>query len=802
MKTPGAFKVNSWYVRADKRNAERHGRDRVQGTVGTGFPVDGMLPVVIGAMMLPIAERGLVVRPEAAAGNVCSDRRARVPAVTLAIVMAALQSAAGAEWMLEEVTVSAQRRSEPLLGVPMAVTVVGADTLGSIGADTLHGVQESVPGFSVEKVQGYSNIAIRGVGGGGRNIGFEARTGVYIDDVYMGQPQALGLPLLDIERVEILRGPQGYLFGRNTVSGAVSIVTRPPGDTLQASLRANAGSHNLREIRGRVSAPLGEAVAWALSAGQATRDGFGINLSGGELDDLSRKAARGRLRYSPGDRTAVDLHADYAEIRRDTVVTGEPVTDFFDTPHSELPRPPRVTDINTPSYEDVRLRGGNVTVNHLFPGGYLMTAVTGVRNTEQERQNDSDYSRNDILWVNYAERYRQRSQELRLASPAERRLRYLAGFVLLEEDARAGRRAVLGEDMDAVVPLPGGVRAPVGAALGLTPGAVTTIDSRIRTRSAALFGGLDYALTEKLTASLGLRYTDESKTLRHDLDGSGSGGFGIAVLPDVRDRRADRALTPSLGLAYTVAPGINLYASYRSAFKSGGWNLDFLTAAQTTAGIVFEDESVHAYEVGVKAGLRRLSFETALFLADYADHQVFQSIRRPDGQSVFVLANAARARTRGVEAALGVRLGERLTLAGSLALVDARYRSFPGGGGPGIDLDGNRLQAAPRGNAAVSAEYALPAGGGGIVLFGEYTYRGHSYMQPENSLLDRLNSRRLLNARLTWRPTSEGPWDVSLWVRNLLDEEYFDRRGRDFLGNQYVHYGDPRTYGIEIELRL
>ncbi|MCC5862362.1 MAG: TonB-dependent receptor [Gammaproteobacteria bacterium] len=731
-----------------------------------------------------------------------SRRHALSSAILLALAspaglpVAMAQPAAGG--MLEEIVVSAQRRQQVLIDVPISMSVIGEDALDKTRARTLEGMQQLVPNFSFEKVQGYNNIAIRGVGGGGRNIGFETRAGVYIDGVYIGQPQALGVPLFDVQRVEVLRGPQGHLFGRNTVSGAVNIVTRPPGDEFAGYVMAGAGNGGLYELQASASGPLGERVGGKLGASWESRDGFTRNLfDGSDLDGIDRASLRGQLSFMPTDALTIDLHADYANIEQDLIVTGEPLTDFFDTPADGIPRSPRVVNNNTPSFEDVTLWGASLTVDYQFDNGLALTSISAWRDTDQERQNDSDYSPADILWVNYQERFRQFSEELRLASPDDGAVRWLAGIYYLDETAKSNRRAVIGQDMDTVVPVPGGARFPVGPAFGLVAGSVNPAIGQIDTRSWALFASLDYDLTERLTLNVGLRYTDEKKDLYYDLDGSLSGGFRIAVVRDFTDERKDSAFTPSLGLQYALTDAVNLYAKYSTGFKSGGWNLDFLNVGQAAAGFAFEDETVKAWELGIKSDLGIVSFEAAVFTADYKDHQVFQSVQLPSGTSVFALTNAARARARGVELSVLARPADRLTLAANLGLVDAKYRAFPDGGGPGVDLDGNRLQSAPRTTGSLSVDYSLDFAPGELALYGEFSYRASSFQQPQNQPLDRLESRNQVNARATWYP-ADGNWSVSLWGNNLFDRDAFIRRGRDFLGNQWAKYNDPRTYGVEL----
>lgn len=697
----------------------------------------------------------------------------------------------------DTITVTARRREESLLEVPISMSVVDEAALFKTRARTMEGMQQLVPNFSFEKVQGYNNIAIRGVGGGGRNIGFETRAGVYIDGVYIGQPQALGVPLFNIQQVEVLRGPQGHLFGRNTVSGAVNITTRAPGEVFEGYTMAGVGNGGLYEVQASASGPLGDRVGGTFGAAWESRDGFTRNLfDDSKLDGIDRGSLRGQLRFRPSDALTIDWHADYADIQQDLIVTGEAQTDFFDTPADGLPRRPRVVNNNTPSFEDVTLWGTSLTLDYQFDNGLGLTSISAWRDTEQERQNDSDYSPADILWVNYQERYRQFSEEVRLSSDDQGRLRWLTGLYYLDEKARSNRRAVIGQDMDTIVPLPNGARFPVGAAFGLVAGSVNPAIGNVDTRSWALFGSVDYDLTDRLTLNMGLRYTDEKKDLYYDLDGALSGGFRIAVVRDFTDKRQDSALTPSIGLQYALDNGANLYASYSTGFKSGGWNLDFLNVGQAAAGFSFEDETVESWEIGIKGEYGIFIYEAAAFTANYKDHQVFQSVRLPTGQSVFALTNAARARARGMEFSLQARPTEALALSANLGLVDARYRKFPDGGGPGVDLDGNRLQSAPRTSGSVAADYALSFAQGRLALYGEFSFRAASFQQPQNSPLDRLDSRDQVNARMTWYPNA-GQWNVSVWGNNLLNEDAFIRRGRDFLGNQWAKYNDPRTFGVE-----
>lgn len=696
--------------------------------------------------------------------------------------------------VLKAVVVTAQKRTQSLQEVPISMTVLGDDQIEKSHIRSLYDIQQLAPNFEAVQSPGWSGIAVRGVGGGGRNVGWDTRVGVYLDGVYIGQAQALDQSLNDIEQIEVLRGPQGHLFGRNTVAGAMNITTRAPSKAFEASVSGGVGNHGARELNAAVSGPMSAGAQGKLTVASETRDGLTTNLFGGDkLENLDRLGARGQLAFQPTSRLTVDLYADYTKVDQ-RLGLGEPTTGMFDSPLPGGPLPHRTVNYNFTPYKNSELSGLSLTLNYALDGGRKLTAITGYRDTRQDRANDTDYGPLDLFRVEYTDRFKQTSQEVRVASPNSGALRYVAGLYLLTETATTDRKAIVGQDTTAIVPIPGGRRAPFGA-LGVAPGARITNDGHIKTNTYALFANLEYDLAPSWTANLGARYTHETKDLFYNLNGAASGGFRIATLQGYTDSRSENKLTPTLGVSHALNKEHTLYAKYATGFKSGGWNTDFLNAAQIAGGLEFNTETVKSYELGAKGQLLggRAQYDVAVFSSRFDDYQVFQFIN-VGNTTALVLNNAAKVDTSGLEASGRWRVSRALTVGANLGLLRAVYKSFPNGGGAGVDYSGQRLSDTPRVTAALTVTYAIPAPGlgGRFDVAADYSHRGSTVL---GGIYQDLPTRDLVNARLSFTP-SNGNWSASVWARNLFNEDYVIARGRDFLGNQFNTRGLPRLVGI------
>lgn len=714
--------------------------------------------------------------------------------------------------VLETVVVTAQKRAQSLGDVPISMTVVGANALEKTHATTLSDMQQLVPNLSVAYAAGVNTITVRGVGGGGRNIGFDTRVGVYLDGIYMGQAQAVDQPLADIEQVEVLRGPQGHLFGRNTVAGAVNITTRAPSETPETSFLIGAGKFNSVEASGSFSGPLSDGVLGKIAVGHEKRDGFTSNLAtGNKIDDMERSSIRGQLMFKPTGKLKIGLYADYSDSKQHAIV-GEAGSNMFDYPYTCVTKPtpvvglcpPRTVNYNVDPVLNNTLKGGSLNINYDLDGGGTLTAITGYRNTHQNRVNDTDYSPADMFNIDYTDNFKQYSQELRVASPAKDALRYVAGLYVMNEKADTYRMATVGQESNALiqhpaVPFP----LPFGALLGLNAGGTVLVSGKVKTDAYAFFGSLDYDLTKTLTLNLGARYTKETKDLLYNLNGAASGGIGIGNATNYTDDRSDSKLTPTVGMTFALDKNLNLYAKYSTGFKSGGWNVDYLTQAQINNKFSFNTETVKSYEAGLKGTAlgRRMQYDLAVFQSTFKDFQVFQFVNLGGGATAMQLRNAAKAESTGVEGSLRLRATDNFTVGANIGALKAVFKSFPGGVTGGADAAGKRLPDAPDVSAALTMNYAIaaPSLGGRFDLYAEYSYRSKSFADVDNSeILGRLGARNVVNTRLTFQQ-SASKWQFGLWVRNLTDNEYLVMQSRDFFGNAYSKRGEPRMFGVDLK---
>ncbi|MDO8464098.1 MAG: TonB-dependent receptor [Gallionella sp.] len=701
---------------------------------------------------------------------------------------------------LDEVVVTAQKRTQAIEDVPISMTVIDRQTLRNTRAATLTEMQQLVPNFSIAQSLSVNTVTVRGVGGGGRNIGFDTRVGVYVDGIYMGQAQTLDQSLFDIEQVEVLRGPQGHLFGRNTVAGAINIATRAPTKTFESTFRAAAGNYNAREGYAGVSGPVADELLGKFAIGYETRDGFTTNLFNNQtLDNLKRISTRGQLAIQANDRLEINLAADYADIRQKT--SEEATTAMFDAPLPGGLYPGYIVNYNTAPYVDNTLSGISLTANYDMAGGGTLTAITGYRDTHQNREFDIDWSPSDVFRVNYTENFKQLSQEIRVASPIKDSLRYVAGIYLMHESADTYRLAVTGQDTATLVTHPIAGTVPFGVLFGLNPGDTVPVSGTVKTDSYAAFGSLDYDLTGKLTLNLGARYTVENKSLLYNIDGAASGAIGMGTAVNYTDSRSDAMLTPSIGATYALNKSLNLYGKYSTGFKSGGWNIDYLTATQIANKFDFSKETVDSYEFGLKGSAldRRMSYDLSVFHSTFKDFQVFQFADLGAGTTELQLKNAAKAESTGAEASLRTLLTDNLGIGGNIGILKATFKSFPGGLTGGGDAVGKRLPDAPDMTVVVTVDYSMFASslGGRLDFYGEYSHRNKSFSGVDNNeLMDVVSSRDVVNARVSFT-ADHAPLKFSLWARNLFNNSYTTARGRDFFGNQYLKRGDPRTFGVE-----
>ena len=736
----------------------------------------------------------------------------------------------------DTVVVTAQKREERLLDVPISLTALSDEQLEETGVRELKEVGEYVPNLQISAGNNFeTTVTIRGVGAQSRNIGFDGRVGIYLDGVFLGQSQSLNQELLDLERVEVLRGPQGTLFGKNTVAGAVNIVTKKPGDEFEGEIGVDVGNLGYREIKGFVNVPLSDSVAAKVSVSRALRDGYVDNtFTGKDLINTDSWAYRGQLRIRPNDKWDINASID-GLIADERTLGGIPVTD----PLGIFPVPFVLDQVALSIDPTVErdLIGGALEASYTFDNDYTLKSITGYRSSENRFVNPIDYSALDILTVDYTDTFDQFSEELQIISPDHGAFSYVAGLYYFNLDAKTNREVIVGNDfVDGIVgtlynigafdaflpPAPALSNQQVSVLLGnMDPieGLKLFSNGDVTTENTALYFNGTYDLTDKMTLGIGARYSQVEKEGSWFLDGRNSGMFPIGSTgPDKQNPTpeifslSEDFFSPALSLSYALGDDVNIYGKFASGFKSGGFNLDFVNPGEIAANptLQFDQESVDNFEIGLKGAFldNRLNLNVAAFYAVYDDFQVQQQVDLGGGNTANRINNAGSVETNGLELEATFYATDDLTLQGSLGLLDAVYEEFLGGGTEGEDVSGNKLPASDI-SATFSVQYERPISSLASVLTirGDVTHQGNFFTTADNITefptaggpvpFGEVDDLTQVNLRLGL-VSDNGHWRAYLWGRNLNDDQQFVENARGFINtiNQFPNPG--RTYGIEL----
>ncbi|MCV6627610.1 MAG: TonB-dependent receptor, partial [Cellvibrionaceae bacterium] len=431
--------------------------------------------------------------------------------------------------------------------------------------------------------------------------------------------------------------------------------------------------------------------------------------------------------------------------------------------------------------------------------GFALRSISAYRDSQIQYINDTDYAPIDLIVIDYQDEYTQLSQEFQIISPDEGALKYVAGLYLYQQESDSVRVVNSSGSADAL--------------FKTDSSNPTTTDGTVDTDSVAVFLNGSYQINDNWKLGLGFRWSEETKEVDWMLNGLGSGVFFIDT-GHVQDERTDSHFSPTINLNYAFGEDMNTYIKYSSGYKSGGFNLDYVNAGALAAGIRFDKETVESYEIGFKGRALddRLSFSLAAFSADYEDYQVNQFVDLGGGRTSITIRNAAEVETQGVEFEFTLLLSDKFKLMGSAGILDAEFASYPGGAAAGADATGNSLPYVAEFSGALGAQYfhPLPEWGAELMVRLDYTYSDDFYTDANNSReYDLIKSgttvqygwvdaRDLIHARIALQGEA-GDWAVSLWGRNLADEEYLTDTGRDFFGTLRHFSGTPRTYGMEVE---
>ncbi|MBB3889422.1 outer membrane receptor protein involved in Fe transport [Phenylobacterium haematophilum] len=724
---------------------------------------------------------------------------------------AAMPAVADDAAQVDELIVTARRRAESEQKVATALTVISGDELERRNIETVNDLENSVPNLEVTSQLGggQPQFRIRGVGMTDYAANNTSTVGVYIDEVAYPYGSMTQGALFDVARIEVLRGPQGILYGRNTTGGAVSVITNAPTKQFDAGINASYGRYNAVHADGFVSGPLTDTLSARLAA---TVDQGGAwqyhrdTLE--ELGDKDRWAVRLRLDWQPTEATQIDgslrynrdqsdglglrlvtrpfQSHNYAPIGRlypiDTErrITGWGISPYFANLIGVSP--------NAKPFRDNEGWGANIRLRHDF-GWAALTAVAAYETLERREFNDWDATASNEAGTFFFNDIETLSQEVRLVSPAEGAFRWLAGLYHSTET------------------VDGGFYSDFSEASTLRNWMSTSYTQEVQT--TGVFGNIDYDLTERLTVSAGLRYEDETRELKD---------FLTQVLAPVPSRLASTNAEQSMGewsgkvgLEYKASDDILLFASAARGVKSGGFTTYNSGMPQQLEP--FTPETLYAYEAGVKSEFfdRKLRVNLSAFYYDYRDQQL-QGILYTQTGRVGRMINIPKSHIWGGELELTWRPTERLTINQSLGYKYGEYDEFyfvnsaateaardPVTGQYNTiiysDRSGERLPF-PRADYKGAISYVMDVGPWQFEAETNYNYRSSLFSTTSNSVI---GDYWLVNANLTARPI-DGRYSIGLWVNNALDS-YFEETRNAFISAATASPHPPRTYGVRMSWR-
>lgn len=695
--------------------------------------------------------------------------------------------------VLDEIVVTARQRSESMQDTPFSMAAMTSDKLDAQNVVSTMDLDNKVPGLVLRpdntRVQPF--IGIRGVGDISRNPGIDNRTGMYLDGAPMGRSSSVNYPIFDIDSVEVLRGPQGTLFGNNSLTGVISIQSQKPSFTDSSRTTVSIGERNLFAGSGYVNKALTEDLAVRLTATGHSQDGYYKNAyDGSTAGGGTNYAGRVQARYVPTADTTIDFSAD-AVRAKDDILLG--VGKFSTGPMAGMAD--YTFNANTNPFRDRTIWGLGLNVEHTMPADFVLTSISSYRRSRESFRYDGDGSPGALINVGFRYADWNFSQEVRVASPRNEFYDYVVGAFYYHQNPSMVQAARFGPDYPA---------APVrGAIIGGT--GVVAVDQT----AAFAHGTLRPAEWLALDAGVRAQRTTKSGDKVQDATAIVLGYPALTAHLSL----ADTTVNPMASITVKPVSGVNVYALYSTGDRAGGFNMDVV---KTLSAISFDSESVVNYEAGIKTELfdRRLRLNIAAYRQRFKDFQQAQNIIDPNPPAgtlptvINVITNAARVRSQGIEVDVDASLMPGLRLSGGVGFNHAYFLSFPNGGGPGVDYTGSPLIEAPRFQASATLDYRRQVtdnfdGRASITVSG----RSKVYSQPGSTVAPFNDGRYLedgyasVGMRLALERRDNGI-EVAFWVRNLTDERHADAASPVAAGYLFKGLNEPRTFGVDLTFRM
>lgn len=719
-------------------------------------------------------------------------------------------SVSAADYALEEVVVTAQKRAQSLNDVSIAVTAFTGDSLKQLGAARPIDIAAQTPNLNVKNSlgQGSPVFTMRGIGLNSWASNGSPTVGIYADEVFMTSNVMMGFQMFDVDRVEVLKGPQGDLFGRNTTGGAVSFSTKKPSQEFEAELSAGVGSYGNKTLEGAIGGGLTEAISarFAFSTEQQSQGYFKNRVTGNDIGEVDRYSYRLGLQYEADDINVYwNIHGGkdtsenfpYAAVgqRTDSDANGgggcagpidtlqqrgctdrQGYIDLDNDYHrGDWSQEPKIDDS----------AAGSVLKVDIDYDQFTLTSITAYEDMDHLIGEETDGGPFQIVEVTYSSEVQQLSQELRLTSNSDSDISWITGIFYGKDEISTLDDYNYRQRMDRQ--------------------SIIRVDYDQETESKAVFGHTEWSISDEFKLTLGGRYTDEKRSFKggsYDLDPWGtsikpkawSDQNGVMAYQD--DSFSESAFTGKVVLDYYANEDTLVYGSLSRGFKSGGYQGTWVIADEEY--VPFGKETVLAYELGLKSTLldNTMQLNAALFVYDYTDMQLF--ITDPV-TGAFIMANAGEAEIYGLDADLTWRPAQGLDVKVGLGLVESEITKMTTAADE--DYSGNELSNAPQLSFNTLIRYEWPVADALMMSAQlDYSHQSHVYFQVDNSKLTQEDAYGLINARISLLE-QDGEWDVVLWGKNLADKQYRSEALVTSGGNVFVNPGAPRTWGLSFSYR-
>lgn len=711
------------------------------------------------------------------------------------------------------IIVTAQRREESLQDVPLAISALDAQRISESGFNDVEDLSSAVPNLNISALWGTSSpkVFMRGIGNNNFNQTAESKVAIYLDQVYLSAPSGQLFQMYDLERIEILRGPQGTLYGKNATGGAISVYSQLPGDLFEGYAKAGYGNWNAFDIEGAMTVPMGDTLSMRVAGTYQRRDGYITDLgTGQDVNNLDQWAARAIMRWQPSPDVDIRLNVhggssntthnnsvhrgifdpaqlalgNTVKLPGNAIVAGQGVDIFgYRDPNPD----PYVNTYEGPTFANIDLFGVSLVGDFTFGSGYTLTSVTGYETSQRHVLQEGNGAPSTIFTIDWGPSdFESISQELRLASPSGDAFSWVLGGFIFHERGDVDNFYDLTDASFAL----GGIEA-------FDQFYVQTTDTY------AAFAQVELEVTDRLNLTLGGRINHEKRDLDHSSFGTDQNGNNLLPGPlfDISLEESWTEWSGRAALSYDFSDDIMGFVSVNRGFTSGGFNTG---AFNDPVGAlrIYDPEIVISYETGLRTTIldNRVQFNVTGFIYDYSDLQVFTFTA---GGLQFI-ENASDASIKGLEFDLQALVTENFEVGGSLGILDSEYKNFNRTNtGTTEDLSGNRLIGAPNSQFNLYGRYTLPTSVGDFVLRGDFTYTGNRYYD-ERELVELSSEGATVNldARLAWTSTDEAI-EVAVWAKNLTNEvNIIDVVEVGLFGYQNVWYNTPRTYGLSVGYRF